>query len=120
MPVRKWRLELRSGAPVRVRWTYDDLRAEVEYYGITVSDMARFLGVKPPSLMLAMRKRGDDLIPRAWRVLLAVLSQFPPVFVRNRLKGYVHFDFYDLENQYRQKGFKDGAEKESSPDEGLL
>jgi hypothetical protein len=87
MTVRPFKLELRSNQPVRVVGSAWGLGDERRYYGVTQVELARFLGVSRNGLV--KWERDWERVPLVVVKLMAVLSQFPPVWVRNRLRGEV-------------------------------
>lgn len=106
---RTWKLELRANAPMRViGWEGWSLLDELKYYEITQSEFARFLGIHRDKVNRWVKGRVG--VPREVVMLMAVLSQFPPLFVRNRLTGKVKLIYWGRANQWVQKGFREGAE----------
>lgn len=94
---------------MRVPITYGDLKKECEYYEVPGTSMARFLDISDLVLGKNIRMNPERHIPRSWRMLLALLSQFPPIWVRNRIMGKVHIDYWDVTNHEKQLMWKDGS-----------
>ena len=86
-----------------------ELEKECEYYEVPGTSMARFLDISDLVLGKNIRLNPERHIPRSWRMLLALLSQFPPVWVRNRIMGKVHIDYWDVTNHAKQLMWKDGT-----------
>ena len=114
--VKKWRVGVRSSQPLRVvglnGWT---LRNEIEFYGVTLECMASFLGVTDRAMFHWLS--GKRKVPVNAVRLLAVLSMFPPMWVRNRLTGEVRM-FHVEKWAGAQVKFKEGAEDDVAEDVG--
>lgn len=113
---KKWKLELRASSPRRIInrcWT---LREELEYYDVSQWDFARFLEVDASSIQRWLKN--EPPCPQSVVLLMALLSQFPPLWVRNRLTGLVKID-YALGSNQNQEFFKEGSLSDGDVQEKL-
>lgn len=102
---RVYKIRLRSNVPLRLvgrrGWGLGD---ELGYYGVSQAAFGRFVGVTEVTVGKWVR---GGTVPHSVVLLMGLLSQFPPVWVRNRLTGEVRLD--EGMNGSRQPGFYDGS-----------